>query len=186
MTQKLLMLACDGVEEMEAIVLLDLLRRAQISVDFLTPGASLELSGRNKIGLLADGYFPKDVSENYQGLIIPGGMGNVNSLKSHQEVLNWIVDFDQQKKWVISLCAGPLVLKEAGIISQSKITSFPGVKGDLEGCVAQYLEKKVVADGHILTSRGAGTAREFAFFIVETLLGKTALEKLQSEIVYSF
>ncbi len=169
----------DGFEEMEAVTIIDILRRAGLSVT--TAGIpSTMLQGAHKMQMMADKKFDALDIREFDAIIFPGGPGHTTLLKS-EKVLNAIVDFDSRGKLVGAICASPVVLAKAGILSEKKATVFPGMEREIPRPRAD----KVVVDGNVITSQGPGTAIEFALRIVEKLASREKANQIRKDIVYS-
>ncbi len=172
---KVAALLANGFEETEAISVIDILRRANITVDLVSIKDEVVESSHG-IKLVADKLF-EDMNQ-YDALFLPGGQPGTNNLKADTRVLSLVQDYVSQNKWVVAICAAPLVLEEAGVLNQKAITSYP--MGDPKTIFpdAHYSEELVVKDGKIITSRGVGTALYLGFAFVEALgLDSTQLQK---------
>jgi DJ-1 family protein len=168
--KKVLILIEIGFEEVEALTPADLLRRAGIEVVLATSARKKLVMGRNAITILCDETYSQLADQKFDMLLIPGGAGGVEELKRSQFVLDLIQKFHREQKWIAAICAGPLVLKTAGILKNQTLTSYPSAKGELEG-ITNYVEDRVVVDGNLITSRGPGTAIEFGLSLIKNLLG---------------
>ena len=146
-----LVLLAPGFEEIEAITVVDILRRA---------GAQVTLAGTEQGPL-----------EGSRGIhVLPGGQPGTDNLIKDSRVAQLLKKMDGLNKNIAAICAAPLVLKNAGILENRCITSHPSVQNDLQGI--SYKEDRVVVDGHIVTSKSPGTAMEFSLKLVEILFGK--------------
>lgn len=105
----------------------------------------------------------------------------MQNLKASAEVEKVVCDFNDQNKWIFAICAAPLVLSKAGILVDRKATCFPGCETEL--VCNEFSEDRVVVDGNIVTSRGAGTAEEFAFECIAQLGGRELSEKIRKQVV---
>lgn len=162
--KKVACILAEGFEESEALLTVDILRRASIHVDLISLSKK-NVTGSHKIRVVADKIWD-DNMEDYDMIFLPGGQPGTNNLMADQRVIDTIVSFYENEKWVAAICAAPLVLDKAKILKDKKVTSHPSV---LEGNFVEshYLSKEVVLDGKIITSRGVGTAPAFAFTILE-------------------
>ncbi len=168
----------DGFEEIEAITVIDVLRRAGIKVT--TAGIpSTMIAGSHGIQIVADKKFDALNMRDFEGIILPGGPGHVHLAKS-EKVLNAIADFDSRGKLVAAICAAPLVLTKAGIMADKKATIYPGMEREIPRPRAD----KVVVDGNVITSQGPGTAIDFALKIVEKLVSRDKANLLKRELVH--
>lgn len=187
---KFLVFLADGLEDVEAITVIDYLRRADVIVNTISTMDRLEINTKSNIKILADKMIDDINKDDYDGLYIPGGTKGAESLRDDDRVIEIVKDFDEKQKIVSAICAGPIVLNRAGVLSDKRATSFPSVKGELDN-IGEYIDDKlVVTDGNIITSRGAATAVYLAMRLVELLKGIDAVEDLkegtQQESVESY
>jgi protein deglycase len=147
-----------GFEEIEAVTIIDILRRAGVEV--ITAGLSPNpVMGAHGIPLLADIDLDEATADSYAGIVLPGGAGTA-TLRADLRVRNLVNALYKQGKTTAAVCAAPTVLSELGLLKDKKATSYPSVRASL--IVGTYLEDPVVVDDLIITSRGAGTAMAFA------------------------
>ncbi|HNZ27102.1 MAG TPA: DJ-1/PfpI family protein [Spirochaetota bacterium] len=172
----------EGFEELEAVTLINLLRRAEFQVDTVSISDKREVAGSKGITIVADRVFAKENFSDTDFILLPGGMPGVKNLSEKKELLSLIKDFNDKKKHIGAICAAPYVLECAGILKGRKATSYPGWKEKMPS--ASYSEDAVVVDGNIITSRGVGTAIDMALKIVDIVKGAESKEKLKKEIVY--
>ena len=165
--KSILLFLADGFEEIEALTVVDYLRRLGIVVDTCSITGGREVKGAHEIIVLADKILG-EIGEikAYDGVVIPGGMPGSTNLRD--------------KKLIGAICAGPIVLEEAGILENIEITSYPGFEEELGGL---YKEDIVVQDKNIITARGPAVAVYFALKIVENLLDKNKVEDLKKDIL---
>jgi 4-methyl-5(b-hydroxyethyl)-thiazole monophosphate biosynthesis len=179
---KALVILSPGFEEVEAITIIDLLRRA--SVDVTTGGLKGEMiTGSHDIPVKAYTELSKTDHKNFDVLILPGGQPGSNNMKKEPMILNWLQERNENKQLIGAICAAPTVLHAAGITDNVKLTSFPAEKATFDK--SDYLEEKVVKDGHIITSRGVGTAIDFALALIAELVDQTTSDDIKKRIVYS-
>lgn len=162
MTSVLVPLA-DGVEEMEAVIMIDVFRRAGWRVDAvgLKPG-TVEASRGVKI--VPDRMWEEIDPLLYDVIAIPGGNQGTIHLMNDERVLDALRHHYRAGKWVAAVCAGPLVLQRAGIISDERVTCHPLAAPELKA--GTYVDQAVVVSGHLVTSQGPGTTFAFALSIV--------------------
>jgi len=178
----ILILLAQGFEEIEAITVIDLLRRAGIEVTTASLTGDMMVTGSHNVTIKADVILDKVEVDDFDGIFLPGGQPGSKNLKENSGVLDLLRLFNEQRKWVTAICAAPLVLKEAGIISGKHITSYPATK---EAFKPQfYREESVVTDGHIITSRGVGTAIDFSLTLIEIFKGKEERVKQAERILW--
>ncbi len=175
---KLLVLLADGVEEAEAVGVIDVLRRAGIETIVAGTGGTM-ITGRNKIRLHADTVLMDMETAKFDGIVLPGGTGAVDNFERNQTVLNLVRDFAGKGKFIGAICAAPRVLVKLGLLKDKRATIYPG----MEKLLDRPRPDKVVVDGNIVTSQGPGTAIEFGLKIVEQFQGKAAAERLRQEVV---
>jgi 4-methyl-5(b-hydroxyethyl)-thiazole monophosphate biosynthesis len=178
MTKNALIILAEGFEEIEAITPIDLLRRAGIKVTIAGLNA-LEVKGSHDIIVKAE-ILLQQISGSLDALILPGGPGHTNLLNS-QTVLDLVISSFKQNILCAAICAAPAIFGKAGILKGKKATCFPGYEAKLGGGI--FIDKKVVTDGKIITSRGAGTAIDFALEIINYLEGEAASKKVAEKIV---
>lgn len=180
---RILVFLADGFEEIEALTVVNYLRRASIEVDTVSITEDRQVKGAHDIIVTAD----KKISELehpqiYDGVVIPGGIPGATNLRDNAGVIDIVKKLDEEKKLVAAICAGPIVLQKAGIIGGKKVTSYPGFEDQLEGC--KYCEDRVVKDGHIITARGPSIAEDFAMKIIGYLLGQGKINELKENVLY--
>ena len=180
--KNVLIVLANGFEEVEALTAIDLLRRAGVNVTI----AGLDrdfVTGAHDIAVKCDSYY-QDVEENkYDCLVLPGGQPGTNNLKTNSSVISWVQSFAQSHRTIAAICAAPTILQEAGILKGKKVTSFPSEKQKFTESI--FSEEAVVQDGNIITSRGVGTAIQFALKIVEKLKGKESATGLANRILWN-
>ena len=178
--KRVLVPLADGFEEIETVTAVDVLRRAGVEV--ITAGLKEgALEGSRKIRVVPDTTLEKVRLEDFDALILVGGQPGVNHLRSDSRVLDLIRCMHEKQKTIGAICAAPLILRDAGITAGMRLTSHPGVEKDLGGSV--YSEERVVYDRHCITSRGPGTALEFALALAEKLVSREKAEELKRAMV---
>ncbi|KAI8583577.1 hypothetical protein K450DRAFT_221782 [Umbelopsis ramanniana AG] len=189
-SKKALVLLADGTEEMEFVIPVDVLRRAEITVTTagvgLKNGTYAECSRGVKIlpDVEAEHIGISWNQDDFDAIIIPGGAGGAKVLSESVLVQKLVSSFYENQKIVAFICAGTLVAKSAGVPEGHKVTSHPSVKDQLED-VYKYSEDRVVVDQNVITSRGPGTAFLFALTIVEQLVGKQVVDKISPPMILS-
>lgn len=173
---KVLMILADGFEDIEAFTVIDVLRRAENEV-MVTGLVSNMVESARKVKVNADKRLLDVDPKSYDMLVLPGGPGYKNLLNS-SAVLNIIRDFDKNKKWIGAICAAPVVLAKAGILEDRVATVYPG----LEKEIPKPREAKVIVVENIITSRGPGTAMDFALKLAE-ITNKGVTKRLKEQLV---
>ena len=184
MAKTVLTLLADGFEEIEATAPIDLLRRAEAEVTVASCSDSLDVTGRSTITLRADtllSHIPEPLA--FDLLVLPGGPA-VFELRKRPEIIDLIRDFADTGKPIGAICAAPLLLLDAGVItSDSTCTAH----GSTEEEIPQLSKSKaVVQDGQIITSRGAGTAVEFGLSLIQELFGQEKANEIRASIHADF
>lgn len=170
-----------GFEEIEALATVDLLRRAGMEV-FMAGVSSEQPTGKTGIKVVADVMLADTDPKYYHALVLPGGPA-VKLLLDNNEVETLLRAFATANKWIAAICAAPAVLAKAGLLRGKKAACYPSTEDQL-GPGATLLREPVVVDGHIITSRGAGTAIPFALKIIELLDSPEKAQQIAESIVY--
>ncbi len=177
--KKVCVLLANGFEEIEALTVVDVLRRANIECELVSIEKEY-VTGAHNITVKADVLI--DDIKNVDMLILPGGMPGATNLRDDSRVINLIKNLLENNKKVAAICAAPIVLEKASVIDGECVTSYPGFENELKG--ANYKEDLVVVSGNIITSRGPATALEFAYTILKEL-GSDKTETLREEMLYN-
>jgi len=175
---KVLVLLADGFEELEAVTIIDVLRRAEVEVTVVGLGEG-PARGLHGIPIVPERHMDPMRIEGYDALVLPGGMPGSANLRDDKRVLALLKRFNKDGKLLGAICAAPIALEAAGVLAGRRATSFPG----LELPSAEYVEERVVTDGQLITSRGAGTAMEFALALVERLVGADQARQLADRML---
>lgn len=170
----------DGVEEMEAVIAIDVLRRARWDVVVAATGAR-EVTASRGVHLVADTLWDQVNPDPFDMLLIPGGAAGVGRLARDPRVLGTVQRFDASGKWLAAVCAGPLVFQAAGILAGRRVTCHPGAAGDLTA--TPRLNDRVVVEGRLVTSQGPGTSFEFALTLVSLIEGAHVADELARSMV---
>ena len=168
MTQSALVLFAPGFEEIETVTVVDVLRRAGIDVTLAGTEAGA-LEGSHGIRVTADRVVADCSAGDYDAVVLPGGMPNSQTLADHSECQRLVREASAANKVVGAICAAPIALAAAGVSQGRTVTSHPSVEGRL--AESTYRTDRVVRDGKLVTSRGPGTALEFALALVSELAG---------------
>lgn len=168
-----------GCEEIEAVTVIDILRRAGIEV------VSAGLDGQpvkasRGVVLLPDTTLDEALEQEFDMLVLPGGQPGTNNLNADPRIIALLQDMASKGKYTCAICAAPLVLGHAGLLQGKQATSYPGSLDATSG--ATLSAAPVVCDGKIITSRGPGTAMDFALELVETLAGKLRRDQVEAAL----
>lgn len=179
---KLGIFMADGCEEIEGLTVVDLVRRAGIEIEMISVSGEKNVTGSHKIAFQTDVSKADADFASYDGIVLPGGMPGTTHLMEDDTVNRVIKEFATSGKLVAAICAAPSVLGNAGLLEGKTATCYPGVEGKLTG--ADFVTDPVAKDGNIITSRGLGTAIDFAAEIVAYLKDQEAAKSLKESIVY--
>ncbi|RKO92999.1 DJ-1 family protein [Blyttiomyces helicus] len=174
---KVLVLVADGSEEMEAVITIDCLRRCQVEVTVAGLLSTSPITCARLTTLLPDTSLPTiaaSAPKSFDAIALPGGVGGANAFAGSTDLHAVLRAFEKEGKIVAAICAAPIALKAAGVGVGKRITSHPSVRGVVVDDY-KYSEERVVIDGKLITSRGPGTAFEFAFAIAKQLKGIDAV-----------
>src|SRR5512137_2984568 len=171
-----------GFEEIEAITVVDLLRRAGIEVHTAALAAPAVI-GSHGITVTADMPLDEVRSGDYDMIVLPGGMPGADHLKRDPRVIELLREFAQSGRYTAAICAAPGVLAHAGLLEGRAATSYPGFLRADSAPGIRLSEEAVVVDGKVVTSRGPGTAIEFALTLIGLLAGPEVRRKVQGGLL---
>jgi 4-methyl-5(b-hydroxyethyl)-thiazole monophosphate biosynthesis len=179
----ILLLLADGFEEIEAVIPLDVLRRAGLNVKTAFINQKI-VRGSHDISLTADLSIDDVDSAEVDAVICPGGLPGSDNLQNDNRVIELIRKVYSKGSFVAAICAAPRVLFAAGILENKSVTCFPGTEKLFDETV-KHEKLPVVVDGNIVTGVGAGSAYPFAFKLVELLVNKETADILKNKMIYS-
>lgn len=169
----------EGFEEIEAVTIIDVLRRAGIDVTAAHLGAN-PVTGSHGIAVIADRHLDDCVTDRFDAIVLPGGMPGSANLKGDSRVVSLIREFHDAGKLTAALCAAPMVLGHAGVAAGRRVTCYPGFEAECRG--ATITGEPVTVDGLVVTGRGPGCALPFALTLVDILVGGTAARQLRDAL----
>jgi len=170
-TPQILVPIADGSEEMEAVAIIDVLKRAKANVVVAALGNSLEVVASRKVKLVADVLLDEAEKNSYDLIVLPGGLGGAEAFASSEKLVNMLKKQAESNKPYGAICASPaLVFEPHGLLKGKKATAFPAMCSKLTD--QSHIEHRVLVDGNLITSRGPGTSLEFALAIVEKFYGR--------------
>jgi 4-methyl-5(b-hydroxyethyl)-thiazole monophosphate biosynthesis len=181
MTQPILIHLANGFEEVEAITIIDVLRRANLNVITVSVTGELLVTGAHRIPVTADKLYEQADYDNAGMLILPGGMPGSANLMNHAGLTSQLKIFNDRKKPIGAICAAPMVLGSLGILNGKKAVCYPGFESKLTG--ATIVQSPFVQDGNIITGKGVGAALDFSLGIVKMLKGDQLAEELRAALV---
>ncbi len=183
MAHNVIALLADGFEESEALVPVDLLRRVGDNVLLISiKDNDLEVTSSHNVRIIADDLISNVNIEQLDGVFLPGGMPGTKNLDACPAVHNIIDRLYAEGKLISAICAAPMILGKKGLLDGRNATCFPGFEQDLKG--ATVLKQHAVADGNIITGKGAGAAFELGLAMVEFLHDEETANKLAETIQF--
>ena len=174
-----LVLLADGFEEIEAVTIIDVLRRGEVSVTTASLGGQ-RVTGSHQISLDADALLAAVTVEDFDALVLPGGPA-AKTLREDARAQATIKRGAAAGKLLAAVCAAPTALEAAGVLAGKRATSYPG--NALPS--AHWVEDSVVIDGNVITSRGPGTTMAFALAIVERLSGVAVANTTAERLLFA-
>ena len=174
----------DGLEEIEGLTVVDMMRRAGIDISIVSMNGTLTVTGSHKITIGADVLLEDIDADEADMFVLPGGLPGTNHLANSMLLADILKKAYSAGKYVAAICAAPSVLGGLGILHGKKATCYPGFEDKLTGAVCQT--DNVVADGKVITSRGMGTAIEFSARLIAALKGEKAGEDLMASIMFNY
>jgi len=173
-----------GFEEIEAVSLIDVLRRAEIKVIVASVNGQEEVQGANGIVLKADQPLEGISSEDIDMILLPGGWGGTDILAVDEKVQELLKDMNSKSKTIGAICAAPYALHTAGVLKEN-FTCYPSAEEKIR--LGGYKpEQKVVEDGNVITSRGPGTAICLGLYLVKKFVGKEMYEGLRAGLLAEY
>ena len=175
-----LVLFAQGSEELEAVTIVNILRRAGVVVTLAGLAAGV-LSGSRGVNILPDTTLDAVLRDNFDMIILPGGQPGTNHLKADERVLHLLRQMNEQGRYIAAICAAPSVLAAAVLLDDKKATCYPTCLDEFHNVHVQTAS--IVEDGKLITSRGPGTAMDFALLLAERLVGKLKCDELEAGLV---
>ena len=171
-----------GCEELEAITIIDLLRRAGIEV--ITAGLDAEnITASRGVKLIPDTDLESALKDDYDMIVLPGGLPGADHLDNDDRLKTALKTMAKNDKYIAAICAAPKVLASAGVLNGKTATSYPGFLDDPELSGITLSDEAVVIDGKVITSRGPGTAMDFALELIEVLSGKETRNTVEAALL---
>jgi 4-methyl-5(b-hydroxyethyl)-thiazole monophosphate biosynthesis len=171
----------EGFEEIEALTVVDVLRRAGVEAVTVSVTGERIVTGSHDIPVIADLLFEQAEYGAADMIVLPGGMPGTKNLAAHTGLIKNIEKFAEEDRWIAAICAAPMILGGLGLLKGRQAVIYPGMEDYLTG--ARVGKDNVVKDGHIITSKGPGTAMEFAVALVAILKGGDAASALKRSMV---
>ncbi len=177
---RIIILLADSFEEIEAVTIIDVLRRAGLEISSVGVEREIVIGSRD-IKLKADLVFKDINTDHFDMIILPGGQPGTENLYKNNRVIKLLQEYNSNGKLIGAICAAPSVLGKAGILAGRKATCYPSYEGKLEG--ALFSEKNVVVDKNIITSKGPGTVFDFSLEIVKILKDNELAKKVRKGLL---
>ena len=172
----------EGYEEIEALVVVDIFRRAGIDTDMVSISDELLTKGSHSIRVMADKLLKDANFEEYDMLVLPGGLKGMQNLEACEMLMEQIDAFYKSEKYIAAICASPSIFGRRGILEGRGATVYPGFEEELKGAIV--VDEQAVDSEHVITGRSMGGAIDFALLLVEKLLGEDKAEEIAEQIVY--
>jgi 4-methyl-5(b-hydroxyethyl)-thiazole monophosphate biosynthesis len=173
----------EGFEEIEAINIIDVLRRAGLEVIVVSVTGKMEVTGAHRLKVIADVLFEQVDYDQVDMIVLPGGIPGATNLDAHSGLKEIIKKFDAEKKQLAAICAAPLVFGNLGLLDGRQAVCYPGFEKYLKG--ADILSIPVIESENVITGRGAGVAMKFALKIVEKMVSVEKAETLAKQMLFA-
>ncbi len=171
-----------GCEELEAVTVIDLLRRANITV--VTAGLDNKpVKASRGVVLIPDTTLDEAIQQSFDMIVLPGGLPGADHLNNDPRIHKRLKEMHQQGKYIAAICAAPKILADAGLLDNKSVTSYPGILDKIQVSDMQFIDVPVIRDGQIITSRGPGTAMDFALLLIESLVGCDIRDQVERGLV---
>jgi 4-methyl-5(b-hydroxyethyl)-thiazole monophosphate biosynthesis len=172
----------DGCEELEAVTIIDLLRRAELAVVTASLKAG-PVKGAHGISLLADTTIGEAIDQPFDVIVLPGGGVGTDNLARDMRIREIVKKMSDARKTIAAICAAPKVFASIGLLIGRKVTAYPGVLDNMNIPGARLTGEPVTIDGRIVTGRGPGTAMDFALALIEEIAGKAKRDEVEAQLV---
>lgn len=171
-----------GCEELEAVTLIDLLRRAGIEV--ISAGLDdRPITASRGVVLIPDTHLDRVMEQDFDMIVLPGGLAGADHLDHDPRIHQLLQRIASEGGYTAAICAAPKVLASCGLLNGHQATAYPGVLEALDLPQVQLLEQSVVRDRQVITSRGPGTAIDFALTLIEELLGAEKRRQVEQPLM---
>lgn len=181
--KKIAVFFAEGYEEIEALTVVDICRRCGLEVSMVSVSGDKLVKGSHGVGVEMDISLPQMNFAEYDMLVLPGGMPGTKNLEACEELMAQVDAFHAAGRYIAAICAAPSIFGHRGILKGRRACSYPGFESHLEG--ADVTCGPVEISDHVITSRGMGTAIDFALAIVRVFCGQEKAEELAKSVVYA-
>lgn len=182
MTKKAAIFFATGYEECEALITVDIARRAGIDISMVSVTGEKTVVSSHNVPVVMDKLFDEVDFAELDMMILPGGMPGTKNLEACEPLMNALDDFLASGRWIAAICAAPSIFGHRGYLNGKNACVYPGREAELTGANVQY--EPAVTDGNIITGRGMGAAIDFALAIVSALEGEEKAGTIAKAIVY--
>lgn len=173
-----------GCEELEAVTIIDLMRRA--GIDVTTAGLDAQpVTASRGVRLIPDTTLDEALKKDYDMVVLPGGLPGADYLDQDERIQSLLKKMANSEKFTAAICAAPKVLASAGLLDGKRATAYPGTLEKLSLDSTTLASEPVVKDGKVITSRGPGTAMDFALDLIENLVGTEKRNEVETGLVRS-
>lgn len=173
----------DGFEEIEGLTVVDLLRRAGLAIETVSITGKSMIQGSHNIEVKADRLFEEVETFDADMLVLPGGMPGTLTLQNHKGLEKLLIKYNEEERYLAAICAAPSIFGALGFLEGRRACSYPSMEDKLTNALT--VREPVVMDGHIITSRGVGTAIPFALKLISVLCGEKKAEEVRESIVFA-
>lgn len=180
---KIAVFFAEGYEEIEALTVVDLCRRAGIETQMVSVTGEACVTGSHGIKVKMDMQYEEVAFDSLDMIVLPGGMPGTKNLEAHEGLMSQVDAFDKAERYIAAICAAPSIFGHRGILKGRTACCYPGFEKDLEG--AQVVENSVSVSEHVITSRGMGCAIDFSLAIITALCGEQVAKEKAASVIYS-
>lgn len=173
----------DGLEEVEAITIIDVLRRAGLALTTASLTDDKQVEGSHNVIIQADALLKDLNPDDFDAIVLPGGGRGTENLMKDSRIIESVQRYNEQNKYICAICAAPTVLAKAGVLEGLKATCYPTCA---EALGSSYAESPVIADNNIITSQGPGTAILFSLIMVHHFAGEESARSVAKALLSSY
>jgi len=182
-TKKVLVPLAQGCEELEAVTIIDILVRGGVEVVSASLDSNQVITASRGVQLVAQATLDDVLNQKFDMVVLPGGLPGANYLEEDSRVLKILQQTVSHGGFSAAICAAPKVLVKAGLLDNKKATGYPGIIDKSPAIGMSYINQPVVEDGQVITSRGPGTAMDFALELLEKLQGVEIRQQVETALV---
>lgn len=172
----------EGYEEIEALTVVDMCRRAKIETQMVSITGRSSVTGSHGIGVEMDLQYEDVDFDSLDMIVLPGGMPGTKNLEAHAGLMSHVDAFNEAGRFLAAICAAPSILGHRGILKGREACCYPGFEKELTD--AQVVMNSVAVSDHVITSRGMGCAIDFSLAIITALCGEPVAKELSDAVIY--